>query len=180
LISFEKYSENRPIADCYWVIPGRLLAGEYPIGNDYTDARARLARFREAGINYFIDLTENGEMPAYRHLLQVHTKYTNSPIADCSVPSGAAQIQGLIAEIRAAIESRRFIYLHCRAGIGRTGLVAGCYLADEGGNGKAAIKELNKLWRQSERSLSWPRVPQTPEQANYIRRWPELKASLRF
>ena len=168
---------NRPLPDSYWVIPDRLLAGEYPIGGDYSDARVRLARFREAGINYFIDLTEPGEMPAYRHLLPVHAKYTNSPIADSRVPQGPAQMQGLITEIRAAIEARRPIYLHCRAGIGRTGLVAGCYLADESGNGKKAIKQLNELWRESERSLSWPQVPQTPEQTDYIRRWPKLKAS---
>jgi hypothetical protein len=178
LILIDKNSENRPIPDCYWIIPRRLLAGEYPIGSNYSDARARLARFREAGVNYFIDLTEQGEMPAYRHLLPVHAKYTNSPIADSSVPQEPVQMLGLIAEIRAAIEARRSIYLHCRAGIGRTGLVAGCYLADEGGDGKTAIKQLNELWRQSERSLTWPQVPQTPEQAKYIRGWPKLKASL--
>jgi hypothetical protein len=167
----------RPLPNSYWVIPGRLLAGEYPIGADYTDARARLAQFRETGINTFIDLTEEGEMPAYRHLLPVHTNYTNSPIADSGVPQGTAQIQGLIAEIRAAIEARRRIYIHCRAGIGRTGLVVGCYLADEGGNGKAAIKQLNELWLQSDRSQTWPQVPQTAEQADYIRHWPKLAAS---
>jgi hypothetical protein len=168
---------NHPLLNSYWVIPRRLLAGEYPIGDDYSDARARLARFREAGVNYFIDLTEQGEMPAYRHLLPVHAKYSNSPIADSSVPLAAAQMRELVAEIRAAIEARLCVYLHCRAGIGRTGLVAGCYLADEGGDGKAAIKQLNELWRQSERSLTWPHVPQTPEQTDYIRRWPKLKAS---
>jgi Dual specificity phosphatase, catalytic domain len=168
---------NRPIPNSYWVKPGRLLAGEYPIGADYTDARARLARFREAGVNYFIDLTQAGEMPAYSHLLPVHTKYLCSPIEDSSVPHGSAQIQELIAKIRAAIEAKRVIYLHCRAGIGRTGLVMGCYLADEGGNGKAAIKQLNELWLQSDRSLSWPQVPQTAEQADYIRRWPKLAAA---
>jgi len=30
---------------------------------------------------------------------------------------------------------------------------------------------LNRLWRQSERAAIWPRVPQTAEQADYIRRW---------
>ena len=162
----------------YWVVPGRLLAGEYPIGSDYTDARARLAQFREAGINYFIDLTERGEMPSYRHLLPVHAKYLGSAIADTEVPKNTAQIQGLLADIRATLESKRCIYLHCRAGIGRTGLVVGCFLADQSGNGKEAVKELNRLWLQSERSKSWPKVPQTSEQADYIRGWPKLKAGL--
>ena len=96
---------NRPLPNSYWVIPGRLLAGEYPIGGDYSDARARLARFREAGINYFIDLTEKGELPAYRHLLPVYTRYQHSPIADTCLPTSATQVLGLLSDIRA--RSRR-------------------------------------------------------------------------
>jgi hypothetical protein len=166
---------NRPLPNSYWVIPGRLLAGEYPIGEDYSDARARLARFREAGINSFIDLTEKGELPEYRHLLPVHTQYQRSPIADTRVPASANQIQELLSDIDAAIQAKRCLYVHCRQGIGRTGLVVGCYLANEGGDGKRAIQELNRLWAQSARAASWPKVPQTAEQADYIRRWPKLK-----
>jgi hypothetical protein len=169
-------SVNRPLPNSYWVISGRLLAGEYPIGADYTDARARLAVFREAGVNHFIDLTEPGEMPLYRHLLPVHTKYLSSPIADTGLPRSIAQTLSLLADIGAALDSKRRIYLHCRAGIGRTGLIVGCYLADQSGDGNAAVKELNRLWLQSERAKSWPAVPQTEEQADYIRRWPKLKA----
>jgi hypothetical protein len=166
---------NRPLPNTYWVIPRRLLAGEYPIGADYSDARARLARFREAGINSFIDLTEKGELPEYRHLLPVHTHYQRSPIADTQVPASANQILKLLADIHAAIQAKHCLYVHCRQGIGRTGLVVGCYLADEGGDGKLAIQELNRLWAQSARAASWPKVPQTAEQADYIRRWPKLK-----
>jgi hypothetical protein len=31
---------DRPLPNTYWVIPGRLLAGEYPLGADDEDARA--------------------------------------------------------------------------------------------------------------------------------------------
>jgi hypothetical protein len=168
---------NRPLPNSYWVIPGRLLAGEYPIGSDYTDARGRLARFREAGINYFVDLTEIGELPAYRHLLPVYTRYQNSPIADTCVPDSVTPVLELLSDIRTGVEAKRCIYVHCRAGIGRTGLIVGCYLANAAGDGKAALKELNQLWQQSERAQSWPTIPQTPEQADYIRRWPKLAAS---
>lgn len=170
---------NRPLPNSYWVIPGRLLAGEYPIGSDYTDARARLARFREAGINCFIDLTEKGELPEYRHLLPVHSRYQNSPIADACVPASASQVLDLLSDIRTAVESQHCTYVHCRAGIGRTGLVVGCYLADAAGHSKSVLKELNQMWQQSERAVSWPSIPQTAEQTDYIRRWPKLAASHR-
>jgi hypothetical protein len=166
---------DRPLPNTYWVIPGRLLAGEYPLGDGDADARLRLALLRGAGIDYFVDLTEEGERPAYRHLLPTHSQHLRSAIADTWVPNNAAQMQQILSDIRAALAGGRCVYVHCRAGIGRTGLVVGCFLAEEGGNGKAALKLLNRLWRQSERAKTWPKVPQTVEQANYIRQWPKRR-----
>ena len=34
----------------------------------------------------------------------------------------------------------RRVYVHCRAGIGRTGTVIGCYLAEQGLDGPAAVR----------------------------------------
>ncbi len=164
---------DRPLPNTYWVIPGRLLAGEHPGGDD-GETRPRLARLQQAGIDSFIDLTEDGELPSYHHLLPKHTEYLRSAIVDTRVPNNVAQTQELLRTIRDALARQRSVYVHCRAGIGRTGLVIGCFLADEQDNGKAALKILNRLWRQSERAASWPAVPQTAEQADYIRRWPKL------
>jgi ADP-ribosylglycohydrolase len=67
------------------------------------------------------------------------------------------------------------VYLHCRAGIGRTGMAVGCYLSEEGergtGAGKAALAALNKLWKQNARSRHWTKVPETPEQQAFIVNW---------
>ncbi len=166
---------DRPLPNTYWVIPGRLLAGEYPLGDDAEDARARLARLEEAGIDYFVDLTEEYEQPGYRHLLQAHSTHVRSAILDAWVPDHAGQMQQILSDIRAALSRGRGVYVHCRAGIGRTGLVVGCFLAEEEQNGKSALKRLNRLWRQSARAESWPKVPQTREQADYIRRWLTLR-----
>ena len=40
------------------------------------------------------------------------------------------------------------IYLHCQAGIGRTGTVVGCYLVRHGLSGRAALSHLNELRRR--------------------------------
>jgi hypothetical protein len=165
---------DRPLPNTYWVIPGRLLAGEHPAGVDATASRARLARLHAAGIDTFVDLTEKGEMPAYRQLLPKGTLYLHSAIADTRVPNNIAQTRELLADIHHALDGGRGVYVHCRAGIGRTGLIIGCFLADQQPNGAAAVKLLNRLWRQSERAHSWPTVPQTAEQADYIRHWPKL------
>jgi hypothetical protein len=166
---------DRPLSNSYWVIPRRILAGEYPGGIDDASARARLERLHRAGIDSFIDLTEEGELPPYRHLLPRHTEYLRSAIVDAWVPNNVSQTQALLEAIRAALERGRGVYVHCRAGIGRTGLIVGCFLAEQENNGKTALKTLNRLYRESERAATWPQVPQTAEQADYIRHWPKLR-----
>jgi hypothetical protein len=165
------------LPNTYWIVPGRLLAGEYPGEADPFVAKARLAQLQAIGIDRFIDLTEEGEMAPYRHLLTKPASHLRSAIVDCSVPYNVSQTVALLAHIHEGLASGRNLYIHCRAGIGRTGLVVGCYLAEELSSGKGALKKLNLLWRQSERSANWPKVPQTAEQADYVRHW--LKFSKR-
>jgi protein tyrosine/serine phosphatase len=161
-----------PLPNTYWVLPGRLLAGEYPYGADESDTLERLQRLRAAGINFYIDLTQVGERPEYRHFLPNEAEHLRYAIPDTCVPDAVEQMQEIQLRIRDALALGRGVYVHCRAGIGRTGIVVGCYLAEEGRHGKMALRDLNRLWRQSARAKSWPKVPQTPEQADYIRRWP--------
>jgi hypothetical protein len=165
---------DRPLPNTYWVISDRLLAGEYPGGSTDPDTQMRLARLRAAGIDSFIDLTEPGELLPYQHWLPATAQYLRSPIIDQSVPYNVSQTRQVLAAIDTALEDGKNIYIHCRAGIGRTGLIIGCHLAHAQANGKNGLKALNRLWRQSERSNSYPTVPQTAEQADYIRHWPKL------
>jgi hypothetical protein len=168
---------DRPFPNTYWVIPHRLLAGEYPGDADKARAQTRLASLAAAGINLFIDLTEEGELPPYHPLLPTSARHLRSAVVDCSVPYNITQTVGLLSSIREGLSSGRNLYIHCRAGIGRTGLIVGCYLAEELSSGRGALKQLNLLWRESERSRDWPKVPQTAEQADYVRHW--LKFSKR-
>jgi Dual specificity phosphatase, catalytic domain len=158
------------------VVPERLLAGEHPGAVDEREARDRIRQLRRAGIDFYIDLTEIGERPEYRHLLPHPIEYLRSPIGDTHVPANVSQTQQVLYAIREALSRGRRVYVHCRAGIGRTGLIIGCFLAEEEHNGRGALRTLNRLWRQSARSETWPRVPQTAEQADYIRHWPRLRA----
>ena len=99
---------DRPLPNSYWVVPQRILAGEYPGGIDDDAARARLERLHQAGIDSFVDLTEDGELPPYRHLLPRHTEYLRSAIVDTGVPDNVSQTQELLATI----------LLHLRGGAG--------------------------------------------------------------
>ena len=107
----EKEGPPRPLPNTYWVIPDRILAGEYP--GDVADelTRARITRLHEAGIDAFFDLTEEGEMPPYRHLLPQRTEYLRSAIADTWVPNNVAQTKDLLTAMHAALARNRALYV---------------------------------------------------------------------
>ncbi len=161
-----------PLANSYWVLPGSLLAGEYPYALADADTRERLQRLIDAGIDAFLDLTQPGEGPEYRRLLPPGVGYLRSAIADASVPAEHAQMRDIQAWLQDSLAQGRHIYVHCRAGIGRTGIVIGCYLAEQRLDGPAALEQLNSLWRQCARSATWPQVPQTAQQVEFVRDWP--------
>jgi hypothetical protein len=162
-----------PLPHTYWVLPGQLLAGEYPGGKDEAETQRRVDCLTMAGITYYLDLTEPDECPAYRHLLPRKAKYVRSAIADMDVPDSVTQMQLIQTRIGAALTVGHGVYVHCQAGIGRTGTAIGCFLVEQGLGGAAALKQLNKLWRRSVRAKTWPKVPQTSTQADYILMWPE-------
>jgi ADP-ribosyl-[dinitrogen reductase] hydrolase len=160
-----------PLTNCYWVLEGKLLAGEYPGGLSPEVTRERLERLAEAGVGCFIDLTRPGELPPYDSELPPGAKYLRFSLLDHGVPEQREQMAEILECLRQALRGPRAVYLHCRAGIGRTGMVAGCLLVERGLAGEAAVAELNRLWQQSERSAQWPRIPETAAQAAYVSSW---------
>ncbi len=161
----------KPVDESYWVIEGRLLAGCYPGGRRPQDVELRLGSLLSAGFDAFIDLTEPGELPPYELYLPGHVRYARKSIPDHGVPRDTAHMGEIIAELDAALAEGRRVYVHCRAGIGRTGTVVACHLVAGGLDGAAAVAELNELWKGSDRSDTWPEVPETAEQVSFIHDW---------
>jgi len=166
-----------PLPNSYWVEPGRFLAGEYPGGASGEETEERIGKLLAAGIDCFVDLTEPGECDPYEDYLptpysRAPVLYLRLPIPDHGLPATPAQMQEILGEIESALAAGRRIYLHCRAGIGRTNLVAGCWFASaEGGDGDSALAQLNERWRGSARSQTWPTVPETDAQHDFVRDW---------
>lgn len=163
-----------PFANAYWVQQDRWLAGEYPGGPTRDETRARLAALASLGIDAFIDLTQPGELPAYAGELARGTLHVRKPIPDHGLPLEPWHMSEIIAVIDELLGEGRRLYLHCRAGIGRTGTVVGCHLAQHGGRGDAALDALNVLWAGSARSRSWPSIPETGEQRDFVYHWPAV------
>ena len=162
--------ESPPLPNSYWLLPGQVAGGEYPGGSDAEETDQRLALLTAAGVDCYIDLTRTGELPDYHTRLPATAWYFHLPIEDHGVPGDIFMSQ-VLTVIAGALNAGRRVYVHCRAGIGRTGTVLGCILVEHGLDGEAALKQLNRQWSQNARSRSWPRVPETAVQADFVREW---------
>lgn len=160
-----------PLPNSYWVLPGRVLAGEYPGGKNSQATRARLQCLMEAGIECFLDLTEPGELKSYDTQLPFSVEYLRKPIKDHGIPAQRIHMAEILDCLHDTLASGRGVYIHCRAGIGRTGMVVGCFLVERGRSGDDALDELNRLWHQSERSQTWGSIPETDQQIQFVRSW---------
>lgn len=157
-----------PLPNTYWVQPGHLLAGEYPGSPDEEEMAERLALFVDAGIDTFIDLTEAEEREPYASGLPIGVEHYRMPIPDHGIPHSSEHMAEIIAVLDRALSRGRRAYVHCRAGIGRTGTVIGCHLIANGRSPDEALAELNRLWKQCARSSQWRRVPETEEQRDFL------------
>ena len=168
----------RPHANCYWVIPGRLLAGEHPGTVAEVEVPGRIDALLDAGVRQFVDLTEEGERLApyvgtlreraeARRLRASHRRFA---IRDFGVPSEALMRTALDA-IYGALSAGEPVYLHCWGGIGRTGTVVGCLLREQGLAADEALAVIALKWCAMEKRVRHPTSPEWPEQFAYIDRW---------
>ncbi len=143
-------SSTKPIPACYWVQPGRLLAGEYPGAKDGADAAQRLRRFLISGVTFFLDLTREWEagLVPYEPVLRREARelgcavaYRRMTVADLGVPS-AAFMQCILDTLEEALSAGHVVYVHCWGGIGRTGTVVGCYLVRQGTTAEEALHHI--------------------------------------
>jgi hypothetical protein len=174
---------KRPIAESYWVEPGRFLAGEYPGHFDPEQARRRLDALIEAGIDTFIDLTKQGELYPYAKILSeqaqayaVSVQYYRFPIGDFGLPS-AAQMMSILDQIDESLDTDHKVYLHCWGGIGRTGTTVGCYLVRQGLDGEEALRKLAECWSQVPKSRIHPQSPETRQQVEFVLDWARYEKS---
>lgn len=169
----------RPIPNCYWLPDGRILAGEYPGSIQGAAAAAKLRLLRAAGVDTFIDLTEDGELEPYESVLQTLADgergvcaYYRLSVRDMRIPS-PEHMHRVLDLIEAEQARGRTLYVHCWGGVGRTGTVIGCYLVRQGLTGKEALDRIAELWECMEKRHWTPRSPETDEQRAFVLGWAE-------
>ncbi len=87
-------------------------------------------------------------------------RFISFPIPDRGVPASVPAAASLMAEIAGALEEGKDVVVHCRQGIGRSGLIAVGVLAHSGVSLERAIQVVSSARGQP--------VPETAEQLSWL------------
>ena len=139
------------------------MAGE--TGSGSTSAR------RRSGVNRVFSLLtgeEERDLEISREAAEACAhgmKFLSYPISDRQVPDSERNLAKALEKLEGELADGRNVVLHCRQGIGRTGLVAACLLVTKGVDPATAVRRLSAA-----RGVS---VPETPEQLHWINHYAE-------
>ncbi len=143
--------------DYRWVIPDVLAGGEHP-GRSGSEAEG-LAILRRNGVRAVLTLTEEPLDEAAVTAADLNTRHV--PVADFGTPS-LEQLSEGVAYIRQRASDDEPVYVHCWAGIGRTGTFLAAYLASTGIDVDEAVSQVRALR---------PGAVETAEQLEQLRRF---------
>ena len=169
----------------HYQVHEQLLAGGYPGGWNGRNLNAGLRQMLDAGVTFFLDLTEDGEKrrESYTAALRVAARSMGRTVEHCraAIPDFETptpeQMRDILDVLDAALADGHTVYVHCYAGLGRTGTVIGCYLVRHGRSGQEALDELGRL-RQGT-ALADMYSPVTEEQRRLVYRWAVLDKTQR-
>ena len=158
-------------ADLFW-IPGpwrgRLAIAARPRGGDWLDDEA--SAWRRAGLDTMVSLLEDEEaaqldLANERRAAEGQTiDFVSFPIPDRGVPASVQESVSLITRIAAQLDAGKNVAVHCRQGIGRSGLIAAGVLMTSGASPEQAMQIVG-----SARGIS---IPETVEQRQWTQQLP--------
>jgi protein-tyrosine phosphatase len=122
--------------------------------------------WRQAGLDVIVSLLTEDEVEDLNLAQEAHycqardLEFLNFPIHDLSVPASRAAAFQLLERLHKMLDSGQSIAVHCRQGIGRSGLVTACLLTMSGLAPTVAFQRISAA-----RGLG---VPETPEQRVWV------------
>jgi protein-tyrosine phosphatase len=121
--------------EIYWVPApkrARLAVMPRPRGDEWL--ADEISGWRRAGLGYVVSLLEAPEVRDLGLAEEAHLcrsagiEFVSFPVPDRGVPPSIRQTQRLVGRVRAELGHGVGVGIHCRAGIGRSALLAGCVL----------------------------------------------------
>jgi protein-tyrosine phosphatase len=151
------YSINGP-----W--KGRLAIIPRPRGGDWLEDEVRA--WREAGLDVVVSLLTTDEIADLdlnqeANYCEGHDlQFLQFPIPDLGVPSSREAGLDLLGKLYKALAAGKSVALHCRQGIGRSGLIAASLLVLSGLDPRMAFQRVST-------ARGFP-VPETSEQRDWV------------
>jgi protein-tyrosine phosphatase len=164
--------------DLHWVggpWSGKLALAARPRGGEWL--HDELANWRREGVDMVFSLLTHEEeqdldlMHEDRETRAQGMAFSSFPIPDRQVPDSQAGLAKVLEKLDKELASGANVVLHCRQGIGRSGLVAACLLVTKGVEAKAAIKRLS--------AARGVQIPETDEQRRWIDHFASTIANLK-
>ena len=161
----------------YWIEgpwPGRLAVSPRPRGGEWLEDEIRA--WSLSGISVVVSLLTRDEMKELdlsdeeERCLASNISFISLPIEDLGVPASRDDAVNLITALERLLVEGHNVVIHCRGGIGRSGLLAASLLVASGIEPEAALQRVS-----SARGFS---VPETPEQKQWVRDFAEASATL--
>ncbi|MFY9660394.1 MAG: dual specificity protein phosphatase family protein [Terriglobales bacterium] len=152
---------------------GKLALSARPRGGDWLGDE--MAAWRRAGIDTVFSLLtpeeeEDLDLKQEAHEANAHEmKFLSLRIPDRQVPNSESELSAVLDRIEGDLSAGKNVVVHCRQGVGRTGLVAACLLVTKGRSPKAAIQTIS--------SARGTAVPETAEQRRWIDHYAAVFAS---
>jgi protein-tyrosine phosphatase len=157
--------------DLFWIPgpwAGKLAVMTRPRGGDWIEEE--IAAWSRAQVDVVVsllewdeaeqlDLSREGKLAA-----ESGVQFISFPIPDRGVPGSTTEALEMLARVAAAVESGKNVAIHCRQGIGRSGLIAAALLVRSGLAADEAIETVSKA-----RGIA---IPETPAQSAWIRNVP--------
>ena len=163
----------------YW-IPGpwvgKLAILARPRGGDWLIDEVK--GWREAGVQMIVSLLSEDETreleltEEMRLVDQVGLSFINFPINDYDVPSSEEALRQLVQDLEQLLDQGRNIGIHCRAGVGRSSLVAACLLVDHGEDTEVSFQRISIA-----RGLA---VPDTAAQRQWVGEFARVSNNARY
>ena len=153
--------------DLYWISGpwrGRLAIAARPRGGEWLEEE--ISSWRRAGINVVVSTLEQKESLELDLTAEPKIAETKGvgfiafPIPDRGIPASVSESRSWMADLCAILNEGKNVAIHCRQGIGRSGMIAAGALALSGLRPEKAIQVVSA-------ARGFP-VPETREQREWI------------
>lgn len=163
---FFQRSKNTNFLSLPLSVRGKLFVSPMPYG-PYDPFNQLIRKYRRHRVSLAVVLVTQEEMErkSKRNLFELYRhegiEIRHTPMKDMTAPS-LPIIQNLMPDLVHRLNLGKNIAVHCNAGVGRTGVVAGCLVRElEGLDGGAAIQFITEHMM----------IQMTDEQKRFVRNW---------